>query len=65
MSFFFWLFRAVLAAYGSSQARGQIRAAAADLQHSHSHSHSHSHMGFGPRLQPTSQLAATWDALTL
>ena len=29
MFFFFWLFRATLAAYGSSQARGWIRAAAA------------------------------------
>ena len=37
--FFFLLFafRAVPAAYGSSQARGQIGAAAAGLHHSHSH----------------------------
>ena len=33
--FFFWLFRAALAAYGSSQARGRIRAVAAGLHHSH------------------------------
>ena len=34
--FFFCLFRAVPVAYGSSQARGQIRAVAASLHHSHS-----------------------------
>ena len=33
---FILLFRAAPAAYRSSQARGQIRAAAADLHHSHS-----------------------------
>ena len=33
-SFFFLLFRAALAACGSSQARGRIRAAAASLRHS-------------------------------
>ena len=32
--FFFFLFRAALVAYGSSQARGKIRAAAANLHHS-------------------------------
>ena len=31
----FWLFRAVLAAYGSSQTRGQIRATAAGLSRPH------------------------------
>ena len=31
-----WLFQASLAAYGSSQERGQVRAAAASLHHSHS-----------------------------
>ena len=34
--FFFLLFRATPVAHGSSQARGQIRAAAAGLQYSHS-----------------------------
>ena len=34
--FFFCIFRAAPAAYGGSQARGQIRAAAAGLHHSHS-----------------------------
>ena len=34
--FLFFHFRAVPEAYGSSQARGQIRAAAASLPHSHS-----------------------------
>ena len=32
----FLLFRAILAAYGDSQARGRIRATAASLHHSHS-----------------------------
>ena len=41
--FFFLLFRATCVAYGSSPARRQIRAAAADLCHSHSHSHTTSH----------------------
>ena len=49
--FFFWFFvcffRATPAAYGSSQTRGQIEAAVADLRHSHSHTESE------PRLQPT------------
>ena len=34
---FCFLFRAVPTAHGSSQARGQIRTAAAGLRHSHSH----------------------------
>ena len=46
---FFLLFRAAPVAYGGSQARGQIRAAAAGLHHSHSN------MGSEPRLQPTAQ----------
>ena len=36
LSFFLCLFRAILMAYGSSQARGQIRAVATSLHHSHS-----------------------------
>ena len=36
ITFFFFLFRAEPAAYGSSQVRGQIGAAAASLHHSHS-----------------------------
>ena len=47
---FFGLFRAALMAYGSSQARGQIRAVAAGLRHSYSNPRSK------PRLQPTPQL---------
>ena len=35
LSLFFCILRAELVAYGSSQARGQIRAAAATLCHSH------------------------------
>ena len=53
MTFFFLLFRVILAAYGGSQARGQIGATTAGLRHSHSHVRSE------PRLQP--QLRATMD----
>ena len=52
---FVYFFRAVYAAYGSSQARGQIGAIAAGLHHSHSNA------GSEPRLQPTPQLLATLD----
>ena len=41
------------AAYGSSQVRGQIGAAAADLHHSHGNAESE------PHFQPTQQLVAT------
>ena len=47
---FFFSFRATLA-YGSSQARGQIRAVAADLCHRHSNAGSKLH------LQPTQLMA--------
>ena len=47
---FFCLFRAAAAAYGSSQARGQIRAVAAHLYHSHSS------VGSKPHLLPIPQL---------
>ena len=50
-----FLVRAAPAAYGGSQARGRIRAAAAGLHHSHSHA------GPKPRLQSASQLMATPD----
>ena len=52
---FFGLFRAAPAAYGDSQARGQIRAAATGLHHSHSNAMFKSHP------QPTQQLMATLD----
>ena len=45
-------------AYGISQARGQIRAAAADLHHSHSNTRSK------PYLWPTPQLKAVPGSLT-
>ena len=38
MTFLFLLFRASPAAYGTSQAKGRIRATAASLYHSHSNS---------------------------
>ena len=52
---FVWLFRAVPIAYGGSQARGPIGAAAAGLHHSHSSTRSK------PCLWPTSQVMATLD----
>ena len=51
----FFFFRATLSAYASSQARGQIEAAAASL--CHSHSNTGSELG----LQPTLQLTAMLD----
>ena len=50
--FFFAFFRAVCAAYVSSQARSQVRAAAASLHHSHRNTRSELH------LWPTSHLMA-------
>ena len=55
LSFFFCLFRATPVAYGGSQARGLIGAAAAGLRHSHSNA------GYELHLQPTPQLTATPD----
>ena len=53
------LFRAAPKAYGNSQPRGQIKAAAAGLRHSHSNE------GPEPCLQPAlQQLMATADPLT-
>ena len=50
--FFFCLFKATLASYGSSQARGQIRAVATGLHHSYSNTRSK------PCLWPIPQLTA-------
>ena len=55
---YFFLFRVVPVAYGSSEAKGLIRATAAGLHHSHSHSHSYSHLGSKPHLRPTPQFTA-------
>ena len=52
---FLFSLKATGAAYGSSQARGQIGAAAASLHHSHSNTRSELH------LQPMPQLTATPD----
>ena len=52
-SFFIFIFnfcRATSMAYGNSQARGQIRAAAASLHHSHSNAESEPHLRPKPRL---------------
>ena len=57
-TFFFCLFAiswAAPVAYGGSQARGLIGAAATSLHQSHSNA------GSEPRLQPTAQLTATPD----
>lgn len=56
--YYFCLFRAAPAAYGGSQARSQIRAAAASPHHSHSNARSE------PCLQPVLQLQQTLDPLT-
>ena len=55
--FYFLLFRAAPAAYGGSQARGRMGAAATGLHHSHSHS------GSKLRLRPTPQLMANTGIL--
>ena len=58
LTFFFFsfgLFRAASAAYGSSQARGQIQVTAGGLHHSHINARSE------PHLHPTPQLTATKD----
>ena len=44
LEFFFLLLRAAGAAYGSSQARGPVRAVAARLHHSHSSASSELHL---------------------
>ena len=51
----FYLFRAALLVYGSSQTRGSIGAVAAGLYHSHRN------MGCQLHLQPTLELTATLD----
>ena len=53
--FFNFIFRAAPTAYGSSQARGWIRASAASLCHNHSHARSKVH------LLSTPQFTASWD----
>ena len=48
--YIFWLFRATSVAYGSSQARGPVGAAAAGLHHSHSNTGSELCLQSIPRL---------------
>ena len=52
---FYCLFTVTPTAYGSSQARGRLRTAAASLHHSHCNMESE------PRLRPIPQLTATPD----
>ena len=56
--YIFFLFKATPAAYGSSQARGQIRATAAGLYHSHSNS------GYKTHLWPTQHAYGIGQSLT-
>ena len=56
-SFLFLLFRATPEAYGNSQPRSQIRAAATNLHNSHSNT------GSKPQMQPIPQLIAMPDPL--
>ena len=69
--FFFFPFRAVLEAYGSSQARGQIEATAVCLHHSHSNAgsercclcdihHSSQHCQIPDPLRPGIKPASSW-----
>ena len=53
--FIYFFFKATPTAYGSSQAKGLIRAGAAGL------CHSHSNVGSEPCLPPTPQLTAMPD----
>ena len=50
---FFLLFRAIPAAYGSFQARGEIRGPSAGLSHSHSNNGSKLHLRLLPQLVAT------------
>ena len=53
--FFFFCFQGHTKAYGSSQARGQIRAASARLRHSHSNTRSETCLQPTPELTPDPQ----------
>ena len=48
-----FLLWAILVAYGSFQAKGQIRAVAPGLPHSHSNARSEPHLGSTPQLLAT------------
>ena len=52
---FFFLFMAMPPAYGGSQGRGQIGAAAASLRHSYSNARSEPHLQPGPDPYPLSE----------
>ena len=57
--FFFLLFGATPAAYGNSQARGRIGAAASGLHHSHSNAESEQHLQLMPQLTAMLDLRPT------
>ena len=59
--YFFSLFRAAPAAFGGSQARGQMRATASGLHRCTPVYTSHSNARSAQSLQPTPQLMATPD----
>ena len=58
---FIYFFRAAPVAYGSSQARGPIRATAVGLHHSHSNKGSKRSLRPTAQVGPTAELSATWD----
>ena len=58
--FFSFFFRAAPEAYGSFQARGQIRATAASLGHSHSNAWSKPHVKSTPQLHSNTGLLTHW-----
>ena len=62
--FFFFLFMATLTACGSSQGRGQIRAAAAGLHRSHSNTRSLTHW-LRPGIKPAFLGTWSWDPTLL
>ena len=54
-----FVFRATPVGYGSSKARGRIRAAALSLHHSHSNAGSQLHLGPTPQLTTMADLLLT------
>ena len=63
--FFSFIFGSSPAAYGSSQARGQIRDAVASLHHSHSNARSELHLQTTPQLVATLSKAKDWTHILM